>query len=179
MTDERALRIPPRLIRRYGTRNPFSIAEAQNIEVLIRNDFKRQKGAFKVIARNSFLFINGNLSDEMQKMVCAHELGHAHLHRTLGMRPEGLLEFELFNITDQCEYDANAFAAALLLDDREILEYAHDGYDIVQIARITRTNVNMILLKMIEMNNQGYHFKLPYTPSRRFLGYIEDGSGDI
>lgn len=178
MVDARAFSIARKLIRKFKTRDPFAIARELGIEVLLRNDFKRQKGVFKVIANNAFIFINANLSEEMQRLVCAHELGHALLHRSLGLQA-GLVEFEVFNITTQCEYDANAFAATLLLDDQELLETARDGYDVVQTARIMGTNVNLVLLKMTEMNKQGYEFRVPYKPSTGFLGTIDDDAGDL
>ncbi len=179
MVDKRAFSIPRRLIRKYGTRDPFIIAKALGIEVLFRNDFKRQKGAFKVVGNNSFIFINANLSHEMQMLVCAHESGHALLHRFLGLLPAGLLEFELFDITDQREYDANVFAATLQIDDNELLELALEGYDIVQIAKMMGTNVNLILIKVNEMNNNGHAFNIPYIPSRKFLSDIDDSPGHL
>lgn len=179
MTDARAFSYPRRLIRKYGTRDPFTIAEEEGVNLLFRNDFKRQKGAFMILERNSFIFINAKLSDEMQKLVCAHELGHALLHRELGKQDGGLLEFEIFDIRSQCEYDANVFSATLLLDDQEVLEASRDGYDIVQVAKMMDTNVNLLLLKMTEMNKQGYKFRVPYAPPRAFLGTIEDSVGEL
>ena len=99
MISRKASILPGRLARKYKSNDPFEIAEALDIEVLERSDFKRQKGAFKVILNNSFIFINANLSDEMKRLVCAHELGHALLHRSLGKSETGLMEFELFDIT--------------------------------------------------------------------------------
>ena len=101
--DNRAFALPRRLIRRFQTRDPFTIAEGMGITVLIRTDFVRQKGAFAVIGNISFIFINGNLSEYMQRLVCAHELGHALLHRRLGAMPGGMMEFEIFDITDAAE----------------------------------------------------------------------------
>ena len=98
MISRKASILPGRLARKYKSTDPFEIAEALDIEVLERSDFKRQKGAFKVILNNSFIFINANLSDEMKRLVCAHELGHALLHRSLGKSETGLMEFELFDI---------------------------------------------------------------------------------
>lgn len=100
MISKQASTLPRRLIRRYRSSGPFELADALNITVLERGDFKRQKGAFKVILNNSFIFINANMSDEMKRLVCAHELGHSLLHRLLGKIQSGLMEFELFNITD-------------------------------------------------------------------------------
>ena len=178
MVDARAFSIARKLVRKHKTRDPFTIAQALGIEVLLRNDFKRQKGVFKIVANNSFIFVNANLSDEMLTLGCAHELGHALLHRSLGLQA-GLVEFEVFNITTQCEYDANVFAATLLLDDQEVLDAAQDGYDVVQTARSMGVNVNLMLLKMTEMNKQGYEFRVPYTPSAEFLGTIDDNAGEL
>lgn len=179
MVDRRAIPLARRLIRKYKTRDPFALAAELDIEVSFRSNFKRLKGAFRVIEKNSFIFINDKLSEQMQWLVCAHELAHALLHRSLGMQKNGLMEFEIFDITSQTEYDANVFASALLLDDEELMDYLHDGYDVVQIARVMGTNVNLVLLKLNEMNKEGYDFHLPYTPTRNFLGTIDDDAGHL
>jgi len=153
--------------------------EALGIEVVMCPEFKRQKGVFTVILRNCLILINANLSEEMQRIVCAHELGHALLHRKMASVTKGLLEFELFDINDQMEYDANAFAATLLLDEEELLEMVHEGHDVVYIARSMGTNVNLILLKLNEMRKQGHEMNLPDMPSRKFLGEIDDNAGEL
>lgn len=176
--DNRAFTLPRRLIRRFNTRDPFEIAEALGITVMIRSDFVRQKGAFAVIGNISFIFINDNLSEYMQRLVCAHELGHALLHRSLGKSESGLMEFELFNITNTTEYEANLFAANLLLDETTIEELISDGYDVVQIARQLGTNVNLLLLKLQQMNDDN-RLRLPDMPDRNFLGTISDDAGHL
>lgn len=94
MISKQASILPRRLIRRYHTNDPFEIAAALDITVMERSDFQRQKGAFKVVLHNSFIFINATMSNEMKRIVCAHELGHALLHRSLGKTQECLMEFE-------------------------------------------------------------------------------------
>ena len=49
------------LVRRFGTRDPFTLAEALGIKIVFRDDFRRQKGAFKLIMRTAFIFLNANL----------------------------------------------------------------------------------------------------------------------
>ena len=90
MISKQASILPRRLIRRYHTNDPFEIAAALDITVMECSDFQRQKGAFKVVLHNSFIFINAKMSDEMKRIVCAHELGHALLHRSLGKRRNAL-----------------------------------------------------------------------------------------
>ena len=53
----------------YHTNDPFEIAAALDITVMERSDFQRQKGAFKVVLHNSFIFINAKMSDEMKRIV--------------------------------------------------------------------------------------------------------------
>ena len=69
------------LVKRCGTRDPFRIAHELGIEVLFCDDFGPLKGMYRVIKRNRFIFINKDLSERMQRIVCAHELGHDQLHR--------------------------------------------------------------------------------------------------
>ena len=160
-----------------GTRDPFRICAEKGITVLIRDDFRRQKGAFAVVAGEPFIFVSGVLSEEMRRIVCAHELGHALLHRREG--GDIFLEFELFDMNDRREYEANVFAAELLLDGDEIWSLAREGMDAVQIARCMGTNVNLVLLKLSQMNRRGCGFHLPRPVGSRFLGSIGDDAGTI
>ena len=89
------------------------------------------------------------------------------------------MEFEIFDIKDETEYDANVFAANLLIDDQEVFEMAREGYDVVYIAKEMNLNVNILLVKMNEMNKRGYDFRVPYAPSREFLGRIDDEIGEL
>ncbi len=57
----------------------------------------------------------------------------------------------------------NLFAANLLLDQNSIEELVSDGFDIVQIARQLGTNVNLLLLKLQQMNDDN-RFRLPDMP---------------
>lgn len=177
--NKRAYSLAGKMVRRFKTNDPFEIARALGITVLVRSDFKRQKGAFSVVANNSFIFINGNLSDYMQRLVCAHELGHALLHRKLGTVSAGLMEFEIFDIQNDTEYEANVFAACLLIDEGEMLEMAHEGRDVVYIAKQLNLNVNIVLVKINEMIKRGYDLRTPYVPSRKFLGSINDEVGSL
>ena len=88
------------------------------------------------------------------------------------------MEFELFNITNSTEYEANLFAANLLLEDQSIESLIQDGFDVVQIASSLGTNVNLLLLKLQQMNNDN-HLHLPDIPNRNFLGTISDDAGHL
>jgi Zn-dependent peptidase ImmA (M78 family) len=174
--------IPTKLISRYGTRDPFRICREKGIEVMFRDDFTGQKGAFSLMLNVPFIFINNNLSDEMKRIVCAHELGHAMLHRKLcrQRKNQTIYEYEIFDIRSSTEYEANIFAANLLIDEREMNEYMSYGYDIVQTARAMNLNVNLLLIKLHEMkDNEALLYTLPDLPKRNFLGTIGDNAGEL
>ena len=128
MNAENLSKVGSRLVKRCGTRDPFSIARQLGIEVLFCEDFGPLKGMYRVIKRSRFIFINENLSGRMQRIVCAHELGHDQLHRNLA-KGSAIQEFMLYDMTTKPEYEANIVAAEILLDTDEILEYIYDyGY---------------------------------------------------
>ena len=69
------------LIKKYNTRDPYSLAQYLNIEIIEYN-LSNAYGMYRLVKRNKFIFINNNLDDTTKKFVLAHELGHAVLHRT-------------------------------------------------------------------------------------------------
>lgn len=176
-TDD-ILKLTDHLHRQFKTYDPFKIASACGIHVLMRNDFSLQKGAFVLVSRNAFLLLNAQLPEDTLKIVCAHELGHALMHRAIANKPV-FLEEDFFASTDRLEYEANCFAAGLLLDSKEILSEAKEGLDAAQIARMHHSHVNLVLL-LIQMNNQKDSvFMLPRPVKQRFMGNIENNAGII
>lgn len=174
--------IPPKLIQKYGTRDPFLLAAEQGIEIMLRDDFDRLKGAFSLMLNVPFIFINNNLSDEMKRIVCAHELGHAMLHQKFcrKMKSQTIQEYEIFDIRSTTEYEANIFAAELLIDEKELAEYESYGYDIVQMAKASGININLLLIKYYEMQERyGKQYNIPYLPKKDFLGIIGDNAGEL
>ncbi len=166
------------LIREYGTRDPFRIAFLMDIAVKFI-DAKRQKGLCAVFDGYPFIFINQNLSEEMQRMTCAHELGHILLHRELLSGQVPLLEYELFDIQNTAEYEANVFAAELLIDEAELSELIGQEADLVAMASSLNVNVNLLLIRLIELRRAGREFRLPFTPDRKFMGRIGDSAGSL
>lgn len=133
---EEAIQKANHVLRQCGTRNADRIARELGLIVMPR-DFSRQKGAYMVIERNRYIFINKHLDPVMHDIVLLHEIGHDCLHRREAIQVGGLQEFNIFDMRNQrMEYEANMFAAQIALPDDEILEYIYGGYDVGQIARI-------------------------------------------
>ena len=125
MTARQLSEVGERLVRRCGTRAPFEIARQLGVEVLFCPDFGSMKGMYRVIKRNRFIFLNRDLAPQMQRIVCAHELGHDRLHRNLA-KTGALQEFMLYDMTTKPEYEANIVAAEILLDTDEVLDYVYN-----------------------------------------------------
>ena len=75
-------------------------------------------------------------------------------------------EYELFDITSQPEYEANIFAAHLLLDDDEVARLAKDNRTDVEIAGMLNVNINLLIFKMNEMNRYGANYNLDRKSTR-------------
>lgn len=147
------------LVKRFDTRNPFEIAKGLGIDVMFCDGFGPLKGMYKVIKRNRFIFINSELSYRMQRIVCAHELGHDSLHRDLAAK-NTLQEFALYDMRTKPEYEANIVAAEILLDNDRILEYIYDyRFSAEQTAEAMDTDVNLVALKVAHLIELGYDLR--------------------
>ena len=106
-------------------------------------------------------------------MVIAHELGHDQRHRSIAKAGQPLKEFSLFRMKDNTEYEANAFASHILLANDDVYSLAKEGYDVFSIAQQLGTDVNLMLIKMQEMNKLGYDFRIDVEHDSRFFRKIK------
>lgn len=168
MSAEHLALVGSRLVRRCYTRDPFEIAETIGVDVLFCDDFGPLKGMYRVIKRNRFIFINKDLPEWLQRIVCAHELGHDQLHRHLA-KNNPIQEFMLYDMRSKPEYEANIVAAEILLDNDELLEYIYQyRYSAEQIARAMHTDINLVALKIAHLNQLGYDLR-PIDHRSNFL----------
>ena len=159
MTAEYLSKVGSSLVKRCGTRDPFKIAKELGIEILFCEGFGPLKGMYKVIKRNRFIFINQDLSERMQRIVCAHELGHDQLHRSLA-KDKAIREFMLYDMRSTPEYEANIVASEILLETDGILDYIyHYDYTSEQIAKIMETDINLVALKIAHLAETGYNLR--------------------
>lgn len=157
-----------KLVDDIGTRNPHRIADELGIEIIPLN-FRRQRGAYKVVMRNRFIFVNRNLHPVMEGIVLLHEIGHDTFHRDEAVKAGGFKEFNIFDMREsRMEYEANIFTAQVSLPDDEILEYIERGYDVQQIARAMRSDINLVALKVDALISQGYRLR-PQEHRNNFL----------
>ena len=112
--------IAKKLIEKHKTRDPFSICEATGLNVSFK-DLGSLKGMYAVIKRNRYAVLNSSLSCAERKVTCAHELGHDILHRGFA-KDLFLQDFMLYDMKYRPEYEADLFAASLLVDEDELKE---------------------------------------------------------
>lgn len=177
--DNRAAELSSELIQTHGIRDPFRLSSLLGITVKYIST-KRQKGLCAVIDDLPFIFINRNMSEEMQRMTCAHELGHILLHKEILSGQKPLLDYELFDIRNSAEYEANVFAASLLIDEAELDELLNSGADLVSAASSLNINVNLLMIKLLQMRREGHAIPDTFTaPNNSFLGSIEDKADSL
>lgn len=113
-----------RLVRKYKTTDPFEIAKGRNIFIRYAEFYEGTRGLYFRKLRRRFIVIDNNLSEEWQKVICAHELAHDCLHP--GVNQFWTDEQTFFNI-GKFERQANTFALKLLtfsqpLEKDELIE---------------------------------------------------------
>ncbi|MCR5432512.1 MAG: ImmA/IrrE family metallo-endopeptidase [Lachnospiraceae bacterium] len=106
-----------RNIRDNWGNDPFEIAKKCGF-VVVECEDKTPTGS-TILVPNYFTVItlNGCKTDASRYVICAHELGHALLHDDMAInRFNGTSDSQ----QDECEYEANLFAVALLIDEKDL-----------------------------------------------------------
>lgn len=112
-------RVAASLVRRCGTKDPFRIAKDLGF-LVIRTPLRGIRGFFQYVKRCSIIYIDSSLEDREASFVCAHELGHAILHR--GCNRIFMDKHTYFPVNRQ-EIEADRFAVDLLFDDDELRDF--------------------------------------------------------
>lgn len=157
------------IVRSCGTRNTLKIARELGIYIHYIDDFDELLGMYTYRHKERHILLNSKMEQMVMQMVCGHEIGHDVFHRDLAKANDSLPEFVLFDMRTKHEYEANAFAAHVIIDDDELFYYAKQGYDVVQLSSVLETNINLMLIKLNEMNRMGWRLNLPYVPHSDFL----------
>ena len=154
---------PGALVRRFGSRDPFLIAEALKIPVHRMNHPESALPGLTCLAGNrASIFLNDayfdrHCQEEYRQddilQVCAHELGHAILHRRQ-LKSAPIREYEIFNVRSTLEEEANEFAAGIRIDTEEMLDLFHSSLTLLQVASTMHVNVNLLIYKIEELRKE-------------------------
>ena len=145
-----------RLKMKYQTDDPYEICEYLDIQVMERPMGKSPrscKGFFLVSSRCKLIVINSDLPDSIQRIIIAHELGHAVLHSDSAINT--FHEFAMFEDTNRMEYEANVFAAEFMLSD--------------QTAKCLYVPPELLDFKLRILQCQGVRIIAPYIAHGDFL----------
>lgn len=136
------------------------------------------KGFFLSQSRKRIVTINSDLPKHLHRIIAAHELGHAILHR--GSRGvTAFHDFALFDTTDQKEYEANLFAAEFLMTDRDVLERLNADVSFFNAAALLRVPPELLDFKFRVLKRKGYKVvDPPITSTGAFMKDMELGVSD-
>lgn len=127
--------------RKFNTDNPFDIAD--NLGVLYQFCNIDFEGCYLLLKKHGYIFLNNSLEDSELRMVMAHELGHAVMHRNNNcyfIRDKTLL------LNSKTEKEANIFAAELLIPDEILLE--NWDYTSTELSRLLGYEQKFIELRL-------------------------------
>lgn len=158
-----------KLIRKYKTRDPFKIMDDMHIIVGETSSFQKLKGFCFMSCKTIYVQISSFLSEEEKQIVAAHELGHIILHRTqLKMAP--MKDDTLYNMQDNTEYQANLFAADLLLADADIADMAHnEDLDYFSLCSTLNSTPELMSFKLYSLTKRGQAYHMPMEIQSNFL----------
>lgn len=131
-----------KLTKRYKTKNPYTICELKNIEILYDDLEPDVRGFYQYYKRKSLIHLNIHLPEEMQRVVLAHELGHVVMHKGYNCV---FLSRHTYMTKNIYEHQANLFSAELLLPNRIPCDYRDMSYQ--QLAAIYQVPVELVIMK--------------------------------
>lgn len=159
------------IISSLGTRNPFEIIPSLGILLFYEpmgNERTSCKGFFMKHSRVKSITINSSLDEDMQRLIAAHELGHAVLH-SAASDVDAFNDFAFFSEVNASEYEANIFAAELLIADEELLEGLKNGKSVFQLAKALSLPDEIMDFKLRAMKKRGYKIEPQLNCRANFL----------
>ena len=158
-----------KLVKKFKTRDPFEILEEMNVIVGETDRYEKLKGYCFMSCQTIYVMVSSFLSEEEKKIVAAHELGHIILHRSqLKMAP--MKDDVLYNMRDNTEYEANLFAADLILDDKEIADLSkNEDLNYFGLCSCLNSSPELMSFKLYSLIKRGQNYNMPLEIQSNFL----------
>lgn len=158
-----------RIIKKFDTRDPFDICRNMNIRIHYKDLGTAIKAYYFYQSRIKNIVINSRSGTIVRRILCAHELGHAILHGELAAM-RGFQELELFDATMPAEYEANLFAAELIISDEDLLELLNEqDKSFFSIAKELYVPAELLDFKFRILKHKGLRIESPYITQADFL----------
>jgi len=157
------------------TRDPFELCDALGVSIRYKDMGTDIKAYYFCHARIRNIVVNSRVSETVRRILVAHELGHDQLHREIALL-KGFYEVEMFDMAVPTEYEANIFAAELLIDDIVLLEMLNDeDKSFFGAARELYVPAELLDFKFRVLKHKGYHIEPPGIGRGDFLKKDIDG----
>ena len=117
-TAARIIETVEKLIKKYDTRDPYELCKCLGIKIHFYDMEKKLKGFFFYQSRQKNIVIDSNVNDILERILVAHELGHAVLHAQIAMM-KGFQEMEVLELLSEYSFFETAkqlYVPAALLD---------------------------------------------------------------
>ena len=151
--------IADNLIRKYKTRNPYELCDELGIRIRLKDLGTDIKAYYFYHSRIRNIVINWRVSEAIQRILVAHELGHDRLHQKAAIL-KGFKEIELFDATLPAEFEANIFAAEILIDSSNILELLNnEDKSFFGLASELYVPAPLLDFKFKVLKHQGHHIE--------------------
>lgn len=166
-TAEHIIETVDKLVRKYHTRDPYELCQLLGIKIHYYDLQKKLKGFFYYQSRQKNIVIDHNVNEVLERILIAHELGHAILHTKIAMM-KGFQEMEVLDGGSQEEDEANFFAAELLLEDDTVLECLSE-YSFFETAKILYVPAALLDYKFSLLYEKGELVNPMYIRKANFL----------
>lgn len=165
---------------RYRGRDPFLLCKEMGIILLPQAfglDENAIKGFYLQKCRIKTITYNCDLPAVIQRIIVAHELGHARLHVKNGVH--AFHDIGLFDESSQFEKEANLFAAEFLLRDEDVLQTLNADKTFFAAAAELSVPIELLDFKFRVMKWKGYKLiEPPITAQNKFLGTLKIPGND-
>lgn len=108
-----------KIAKRHNTRDPFQIANDLGF-IIVYAPLMEVRGFQQRILRRNLIYINSDLDEVQERLVCAHELGHYFLHRGTN---RVFMDRSTNVVPQKDENEANKFSVDLIYSDDELLDF--------------------------------------------------------
>lgn len=167
-----------KMTRKYDTRDPYEICDALGVRIRLMDLGTDIKAYYFYQSRIRNIVLNNRVTGIVRRILIAHELGHDRLHKDIAMM-KGFQEIELFDMAQPTEYEANIFAAELLIDDDELHEILNDeNVSFFSAARELYVPAALLDFKFRVLKYKGYRIEAPYISHGDFLKNEIEGCYD-
>ncbi|MDO4662855.1 MAG: ImmA/IrrE family metallo-endopeptidase [Tissierellia bacterium] len=157
------------LINSAKTRDVYELCDYLDIHIYKNSNLKKLLGFYTIVNGRKAIVVNSNKDDLTQRQVIAHEIGHAVLHNDYIENYSMIKEFELMDMRTKPEYEANVFASHILISDKDIEDVSMEYDDYQSIASALGVNINMLMIKILELNKLGKNYNEMFIPKGDFL----------